>query len=107
MNDILFLLLPLVTPLVTPSSPRIGESSSLTTIVPFSAASGYISFTSESLSRSVVEPDIGFNTVSLTIQRAGQFGIATVTWTASSSSGSTFTSDDIGINAAQVSLSNG
>lgn len=95
--------------LVTPSSsPHVSTTSfTVNASIPLAAANGFISFARSSLTATVSEPDNGFNTVTLTIQRYGQYGDALVTWTTSGSSGSSFSSDDIGINAAQVLISNG
>lgn len=98
----------IATPLVTPTlSPRIGTTSSTTASVPFSVANGYISFSSDSLTRSTSEPDDGFITLSLTIIRTGGFGTATVTWTTSAVGDSTFDASDVGVAAAQVTINNG
>uniref|UniRef100_A0A1X7VF86 Staphylococcus aureus surface protein A n=3 Tax=Amphimedon queenslandica TaxID=400682 RepID=A0A1X7VF86_AMPQE len=94
--------------LTEPSSPRISTTSfTVNASVPLAAANGHISFAPSSLMASVSEPDNGFSLVSLTIQRNGEYGDALVTWTASASSGSSFTTSDIGINAAQVLIPNG
>lgn len=88
-------------------SPRIGSTSSITASIPFSVASGYISFSSNSLTRSTSEPDSGFITLSLTIVRTGGFGTATVTWTTSAVGDSTFDASDVGVVAAQKTINNG
>lgn len=97
-----------VTPLVTPSSPRIISSlSSITATIPFSAANGYISFSSSSLYQTVSEPDSSFSELTLTLIRTGGFGTAIVSWTTEPVSDSTFSVDDIGINSGFATISNG
>ena len=94
--------------LTEPSSPRISTTSfSVNASVPLAAANGRISFAPSSLTASVSEPDNAFSLISLTIQRDGEYGDALVTWTASAPSGSSFSTNDIGINAAQVLIANG
>ena len=95
-------------PLVTPTlSPHIGDTNYLTTVVPVSVASGFISFSLDSITRSVSEPDSGFQAVSLTVVRTGEFGNATVVWSAAAASGSSFSADDVIVSVATVTISNG
>ena len=89
------------------SSPTVGNVNSLTATVPFTAASGFISFSSNSVTRTVQEPESGFETVQLSIFRGGTFGTATVTWTTLPLGDSSFTPADVLSSAAVVIINDG
>lgn len=88
-------------------SPRVGSSS--TSIATFSttAASGYISFGGDFLQVSTTEPDMGFSTLPLTVQRGGSFGRADIIWSITAVSGSFTPTQDVLISSGTIVIADG
>lgn len=90
------------------SSPRIGARSAVSVSVPSEAANGRIKFNAQSITVTAMEPEMEILApVNLVITRSGFSGIATITWTVTSSDADFDRSSDIAGTAGQVVISSG
>ena len=88
-------------------SPRIGSSSNSSVTFSTAAASGYISFAADSLQMFTTEPDSGFSTLKLSVERGGLFGEAVIIWSITAVSASFIPTLDVLIPSGTITIMDG